>query len=49
MEHQLHKKDLVHPDLSYKIIGCAFEVFNQLGSGHKEIIYHKALAVEFDS
>ena len=49
MENKLHNKDLVYPDLSYKIIGCAFEVFNQLGSGHKEIVYHKALAVEFES
>lgn len=47
MEYKLYKKDLVFPDLSYKIIGCAFEVFNQLGSGHKEIVYHKALAIAF--
>ena len=47
MEYKLYKKDLAYPDLSYKIIGCAFEVFNQLGSGHKEIVFHKALAVEF--
>ncbi len=46
MEYKLRNKDLVYPDLSYKIIGCAFEVFNQLGSGHKEIVFHKALAVE---
>ncbi len=49
MEYKLHKKDLAYPDLSYKIIGCAFEVFNQLGSGHKEIIFHKALALEFSN
>lgn len=47
MEHQLHKEGLVYPDLSFKIIGCAYEVFNQLGSGHKEIVYHKALALAF--
>lgn len=47
MEKQLHRKDLIYPDLSYKTIGCAFEVFNQIGSGHKEIVYHKALAMEF--
>ncbi len=47
MEYKQPKKDLVFPDLSYKIIGCAFEVFNQLGNGHKEIVYHKALAIEF--
>ena len=47
MEYKLHKNDLAYPDLSYKIIGCAFEVFNQLGNGHKEIVFHRALAVEF--
>lgn len=45
MEHKLQRNDLVFPDLSYRIIGCAFEVFNQLGSGHKEIVYHRALSV----
>ncbi len=49
MGNTLQRKDLVFPELSYKIIGCAFEVFNQLGSGHKEIVYHKALAVEFSN
>lgn len=47
MENTVQKKDLLHPDLSYKIIGCAFEVFNQIGSGHKEVVYHKALTIEF--
>lgn len=47
MEYRLHRNDLVYPDLSYKIIGCAFEVFNQLGNGHKEIVYHKSLAISF--
>jgi GxxExxY protein len=47
MENKLRKENLAHPDLSYKIIGCAFEVFNQLGNGHKEIVFHKALALEF--
>ena len=47
MEYKLRDKNLIYPDLSYKVIGCAFEVFNQLGSGHKEIVYHKALALAF--
>jgi GxxExxY protein len=39
----LQKKDLIYPELSYKIIGCAFDVFNKIGGGHKEIVYQKAM------
>jgi GxxExxY protein len=38
--------DFVFPDLSFKIIGAAFEVYNQLGSGHREKIYQNALSVQ---
>jgi len=41
------KAELLYPELSYQIIGCAFEVFNVLGGGHKEIAYHKACGIEF--
>ncbi len=41
------KQDLLFPELSYKIVGAAFDVFNKIGGGHKEIIYHKALAIAF--
>lgn len=34
--------DLIHKDLSYKIIGIAFEVYNSLGSGLKEKDYGNA-------
>ena len=39
---------LLFPELSYKIIGLAFEVFNELGSGHKEKVYHKAMEIQFN-
>lgn len=39
--------DFLHENLSYKIRGCVFNVYNQLGFGHKENIYQKALALEF--
>jgi len=42
-------KKLLYSDLTYQIRGAAFNVFNTLGSGHKESIYHKALAKEFSS
>lgn len=35
--------ELIHKDLSYKIVGLAFEVFNGLGPGHKEKYYQNAL------
>ena len=34
-------------DLSYKIIGCAYNVYNKLGPGLLESIYEKALMREF--
>ena len=44
---EVKKKDLLYPELSYEIIGCAFEVFNELGSGHSEKYYQKALSICF--
>lgn len=38
--------DYIYKDLTYKIIGCLYEMHRELGSVHKEIIYHKALAIE---
>ncbi|MBU1147186.1 MAG: GxxExxY protein [Candidatus Omnitrophica bacterium] len=40
---------VIYKDLSYKIVGCLYEVFNELGPAHKEQIYHEALKVSFDS
>ena len=34
-------------DLTEKIIGCAFEVQNNLGCGFLEKVYHRALVYEF--
>lgn len=33
--------------LTHKIIGCAMEVHNQMGNGFQEVIYQRALALEF--
>ena len=41
------EKELIYKDLAYKVVGCFYEVFNNLGPAHKEQIYHKALAIEF--
>ena len=33
--------------VTHKIIGCAMAVHNQLGNGFQEVIYQRALAIEF--
>lgn len=40
---------IIYKELSYKLVGCFYEVYNALGPGHKEQIYHEALALEFKS
>ena len=37
---------LIYPILSYKIVGALYEVYNQLGYGHRERVYQKALEEE---
>ncbi len=39
------REDLIYPDESYKIVGILYDVFNNLGSGHKECFYQKAIAI----
>lgn len=41
-------QDLVYKELSYKIIGVAFNVFNNLGYGMQEKYYQKAFAKELE-
>jgi GxxExxY protein len=41
------KPVLVHRELCFAIVGCAFEVLNTLGHGLNEKPYENALAVEF--
>lgn len=45
----LQREDLVYPDLSYKIIGILFDVYNKLGYGQSEKTYQKATAVGLKS
>ena len=48
MEHTLRRNDLVYPELSYQIVGSAFEVFKELGGGHRESVYQKAMSIVFE-
>ncbi len=39
------REDLLYPELSYKIVGILFDVYNELGHGYLEKVYQKAVAV----
>jgi GxxExxY protein len=41
-------RDEIKDDLTYKIIGCAMKVHSTLGNGFQEVIYQRALAIEFE-
>ncbi|MBT3206806.1 MAG: GxxExxY protein [Bacteroidetes bacterium] len=43
------KKEYKHSELTGKIIGCAMKVHSTLGNGFQEVIYQRALAIEFSS
>ena len=35
-------------ELTQKIIGCAFSVYNKMGFGYLESVYEKCIAIEFE-
>lgn len=37
-----------HEAVTHKIIGCAMKVHSTLGNGFQEVIYQRALAIEFE-
>ncbi len=41
--------NLVYPELSYKIVGVLYEVYNNLGFGYKEKIYQRAIEKELET
>ena len=47
MDTDKHGLDLAEGEVTHSIIGCAFEVLNELGHGLDEKPYENALVVEF--
>lgn len=45
----MEKEKIIYPELSYKIIGIAFKIFNEVGFGMSEKYYQKAFAKELES
>lgn len=46
MDAQVKNEQVVYPELSYRLVGCAYAVFNALGFGLSEKTYQKAYAEE---
>jgi len=40
-------RELIYPELSYKIMGILFKVHNKLGSTYQEKYYQRAIETEF--
>lgn len=48
MKTKSNENKVIYPELSYKIIGAAFKIYNALGWGHREKIYQRALATALE-
>lgn len=44
----MENEKVIYPELSYKIIGCLFEVYNDLSFGYREKYYYNAIKKAFD-
>ena len=45
MKAIVRRGDLVYPELSYKLVGYAYEVFDELGPGNSEKTYQRSFAI----
>lgn len=48
MRKKGYQENLLYKGLAYKAVGCFYNVYNELGPGYKESVYHKGLLFEFD-
>ena len=47
--HSLKEAYMEHKEITEKVIGCAFRVYNQMGYGYLESIYEKCMHIIFES
>ncbi|MBU2037332.1 GxxExxY protein [Patescibacteria group bacterium] len=47
LKTEIRRKDLIYPELSYQIMGILFDVWKEVGAGHKENFYQRAAANDF--
>lgn len=47
MDEQINRDEEAINILTHKIIGCAMQVHKTLGNGFQEVVYQRALAIEF--
>jgi GxxExxY protein len=40
---------LIYPELSYKVVGLIYKIYNDLGYGYQEKYYQRALTLEFEA
>lgn len=45
--HLIRSVIVNHEELTHKIVGCAMKVHSTLGNGFQEVIYQRALAIEY--
>lgn len=45
LEGELARVELVHGELTHRIIGVFYEVFRELGTGHLEKVYQRAMQI----
>lgn len=43
--YKIYKKDLLYPELSFRINGILFQISRDIGGGHKENYYQKAVKI----
>jgi GxxExxY protein len=44
----MNPDEKIDDPITYRIIGCAMKVHRHLGNGFQEVIYQRALAIEFE-
>ncbi len=49
MDSLVENPNILYPEEVHKIIGCTMAVYNTLGRGFLEAVYHDALEVELES